>query len=97
MKCYVAFKTEDELKTHLDIEHSMGKGVVEKGGKIKANALLGFQDEEEDKEDFDRDGDTRGGRGGRGRGRGGRGGAREMKEHHRIKDSEGVDFNYYFG
>ena len=32
-KCYVAFKTEDELRTHLDIEHSMSSG-AQKGGKI---------------------------------------------------------------
>ena len=38
-KCYVAFKTEDELRTHLDIEHNTGAAA--KGG-FKANSLLGF-------------------------------------------------------
>lgn len=51
-KCYVAFKTEDELRTHLDIEHNLAGGTITKGGKIKANALLGFgaasKDDEKD-------------------------------------------------
>ena len=92
-KCYVAFKTEDELRTHLDIEHKMNAGAI-KGGKVEANALLGFGQAKED-EDFDDDGDFGGsrGRGGRGRGRGNRG---QHGNHVVIKDSEGVDFNYYF-
>lgn len=40
MKCFVAFKTEDELRAHLDIEHSNEN---KKSGKVNANALLGFQ------------------------------------------------------
>ena len=80
-KCYVAFKTEDELRTHLDIEHNLAGSGSNKPGKIKANALLGFaaasQEEVEaaweDKKAEERD--TGRGRGGRGRGgRGGRGG-----------------------
>jgi E3 ubiquitin-protein ligase ZNF598 len=39
-KCYVAFKTEDELRAHLDIEHNLSGNSSK--GKIKANALLGF-------------------------------------------------------
>lgn len=39
-KCYVAFKTEDELQTHVEIEHQGGAEVSK--GKVKANALLGF-------------------------------------------------------
>jgi hypothetical protein len=35
------YKTEDELRAHLDIEHKFAGRNVE-GGKIKANALLGF-------------------------------------------------------
>lgn len=40
MKCFVAFLTEDELRAHLDIEHSKDN---KKSGKVNANALLGFQ------------------------------------------------------
>jgi len=36
-KCYVAFKTENEYKAHVDIIHR------NKDTKIKANTLLGFQ------------------------------------------------------
>jgi hypothetical protein len=36
-KCYVAFRTEDELQAHVDIEHKS------KQKQIKANALLGFE------------------------------------------------------
>ena len=40
-KCYVAFKTEDELRAHLDIVHNFQK---QGGGKmVNANALLGFK------------------------------------------------------
>jgi hypothetical protein len=35
-RCYVAFKTEEELKAHLQIEHRA------KGGVVAANGLLGF-------------------------------------------------------
>ena len=88
-KCYVAFKTEDELRTHLDIEHNK---IMEKGGKIKANALLGFQKEENYSDD---EGEQRGGFRGRGRGRG----AHENpgRDIIKIKDTEGVDFSFYFG
>ena len=41
-KCYVAFRTEDELRTHLDIEHKLA-GAKGENGKVKANALLGFK------------------------------------------------------
>lgn len=44
-KCYVAFRTEDELKAHVDIEHKARQKV------IKANALLGFEFERDDRED----------------------------------------------
>jgi hypothetical protein len=37
-RCYVAFRTEEELKTHLDIEHKM-----KEAGKIRADGLLGFE------------------------------------------------------
>lgn len=47
-KCYVAFKTEDELRTHLDIEHASVTTVQTKG-KVKANALLGFIEANKDK------------------------------------------------
>lgn len=64
-KCYVAFKTEDELKTHLDIDHNMNNA-KEKGGKIKANALLGFQQEKDEDNDTENRGEQRGrGRGGK--------------------------------
>ena len=49
-RCYVAFRTEDELRTHLDIEHKMNSAATSKGA-IKANALLGFQTGTEDKEE----------------------------------------------
>lgn len=53
-KCYVAFKTEDELRTHLDIEHNSGAGTK---GAFKANSLLGFaggkggEDSDEEREE----------------------------------------------
>jgi hypothetical protein len=88
-KCYVAFKTEDELKTHFDIEHNQGGGDKAKKGKVAADALLGFKDQtEEAKED----------RGGRST-RGGRDNRRETAGRDNgvvIKDKEGIDFNYYF-
>jgi len=37
----VAFRTKDELATHVEIEHKS------RGGAIKANALLGFAYEKE--------------------------------------------------
>ena len=40
-KCYVAFRTEDELKAHIDIEHRANNK------QIKANALLGFEYDQE--------------------------------------------------
>jgi hypothetical protein len=43
-KCYVAFRTEDELKTHIDIEHR-----AREIKQIKANALLGFDYDKEEK------------------------------------------------
>ena len=65
---------------------------MEKGGKIKANALLGFQKEENYSDD---EGEQRGGFRGRGRGRG----AHENpgRDIIKIKDTEGVDFSFYFG
>jgi len=66
IKCYVAFKTEDELRTHLDIEHNTGAAA--KGG-FKANSLLGFSAVEEE---VDADAERSDERGGRGRGRGGK-------------------------
>ena len=81
-KCYVAFRTEDELKTHLDIEHRN-----DKSGKITANALHGFSNQEENEDD----------NGGRGRGRGrGRGGKEKREDRQKILDNEGIDFAYYF-
>lgn len=63
-KCYVAFRTEDELQAHVDIEHRSKDKV------IKANALLGFEyDQKKPK-------------------------YKETKVE--IKDSEGVDFSFYF-
>ena len=80
----MAFRTENELQAHLDIVHR------EKGDKVNANALLSFASEPEDEADSHR------GRGGRGRGgRGGRGG-RQEKEENFIKDTEGIDFSFYF-
>ena len=49
-KCYVAFKTEDELRTHLDIEHASVETIVQTKGKVKANALLGFMEANKDKD-----------------------------------------------
>lgn len=49
-RCYVAFRTEDELRTHLDIEHNLNSAAASKGA-IKANALLGFQTEADDGEE----------------------------------------------
>jgi hypothetical protein len=66
-KCYVAFRTEAELETHVAIEHKVRSSVA--GGKataggIHANALLAFDTvREEDEEGY---GGRRGGRGGRG-------------------------------
>ena len=85
-KCFVAFRTEDELRAHLEMEHKQG-GQKE----VKANALLGFitDDPEEAAEG--------GGRGrGRGRGRGGKDGKGGRVEANVIKDTEGIDFGYYF-
>lgn len=82
-KGFVAFRTEEELRTHLDLEHNK----VGENKKINANALLGFitKDDEENEDN---------GRGrGRGRGRGGKGGRQEANL---IKDTEGIDFSYYF-
>ena len=81
----MAFRTENELQAHLDIVHR------EKGDKVNANALLQFvADPDEEEEGGQR------GRGARGRGgRGGRGG-RDTKEENFIKDTEGVDFSFYF-
>ena len=49
-KCYVAFKTEVELKTHIDIEHNLA-AQASKGGKVKANALLAFEYKENENEE----------------------------------------------
>ena len=79
-KCYVAFKTEDELKTHLDIQHNQGSTAK---GKIKANALLGFErkrDDSDDEEDHRKKGKKQPGK----------------DNNFAIKDQEGVDFNFYF-
>lgn len=77
-KCYVAFKTEDELKTHIDLEHNHGD--KQKKDKVQANALLGFLDESSTPDD---DGKGKKGRPGK-------------DSHIKIKDKEGIDFNYYF-
>lgn len=63
-KCYVAFRTEDELKAHLQIEHRSREK------QITANGLLGF--------DYEKDQKKR----------------KEVKVE--IKDTEGVDFSFYF-
>ncbi len=42
-KCYVAFRTEDELQAHVDIEHKSREK------QIKANALLGFEYDQKEK------------------------------------------------
>lgn len=39
-KCYVAFKSEDELVSHIDMVHRRDRS--EKSSVINANALLGF-------------------------------------------------------
>jgi len=91
-KCYVAFKTEDELRAHLEIDHRQGGK-----DKVKANALLGFQVGDDDEEEVGNS-DSRGGRGrGGNRGRGGRGGKGSRFDANPIKDTEGVDFGFYFG
>jgi len=61
LKCFVAFKTEDELRAHLDIEHSNDN---KKSGKVNANALLGFQVAGTTEEvDPDAEDDRKGGKG----------------------------------
>ena len=91
-KCYVAFKTEDELQTHIEIEHQGGAAASK--GKVKANALLGFSQAAKSDSDDERDDNNRGGRG---KGRGGRGrGDKNDRTRVEIKDKEGIDFNYYF-
>ena len=62
---------------------------------MKANALLGFQVGDDDEDEAE---NVRGGRGrGGNRGRGGRGGKGGRSEANPIKDTEGVDFGFYFG
>lgn len=81
-KCFVAFRTEDELKAHLELEHKKSDKK-----EVKANALLGFITDDVE----DQDG------GGRGRGRGrGKDGKFGRQEANAIKDTEGIDFSYYF-
>lgn len=67
-KCYVSFRTEDELQAHVDIEHRS------KEKAIKANALLGFEYDQNEKK------------------------PKKFNNNERveIKDSEGVDFGFYF-
>ena len=62
-------KTEDELRTHIEIEHTQ-TGPAAKGA-FKANSLLGFA-KEKGAEDSDEERGEQSGRGGRGRGRGGK-------------------------
>lgn len=84
-KCFVAFRTEDELRAHLELEHKQG-GDQKK--QVKANALLGFIADDPEEADSGA---------GRGRGRGrGRDGRYQKNEANPIKDSEGIDFGYYF-
>lgn len=64
LKCYVSFRTQDELEAHVAIEHKARQKV------ISANALLGFEYKRDDE-------DEEYGRGGRGRGGRGRGGKHE--------------------
>ena len=47
-KCYVAFATENELQAHLNIVHSRN---TRDEGKVNANALLGFRDDDDDYND----------------------------------------------
>lgn len=66
-KCYVAFKSEDELKAHLDITHNFASQ-QKQGKKVNANVLLGFKQAERDAEDHEGDADQRGrGKGGKDR------------------------------
>jgi hypothetical protein len=80
VKCYVAFKTENELRTHLDIEHNKANAGA-KDGAVKANALLGFQREAVQDEEAKNSKNP---------------GLRDREEKIKIKDSEGIDFSYYF-
>lgn len=77
-KCFVAFRTEEELKAHLELEHRKNDKK-----EVKANALLGFITDDVDEND----------KGGRGRGKDGK---FQRVEANVIKDTEGVDFSYYF-
>lgn len=63
----MSFRTEDELQAHIDIEHRGRDRTA-----IKANALLGFDYDEQK--------------------------AKPKVKHDKveIKDSEGVDFSFYF-
>lgn len=62
----MAFRTEDELKTHLEIEHKKNQN------KIRADGLLNFEyGKDENKKP-------------------------KKPQKFEIKDSEGVDFSYYF-
>jgi hypothetical protein len=47
-KCYVAFQTENEVKTHLEILHSRNKGNL---ANVNASALLGFRTNDEHEEE----------------------------------------------
>jgi hypothetical protein len=44
-KCYIAFRTEDELQAHADMQHSVAKHV-----KTTANSLLAFDYNDENNE-----------------------------------------------
>lgn len=86
-KCYVAFKTEDELRTHIELVHSFGKATGKKDGKVNAKALLGFdviedREAQQEQEDNVRKGRKRN---------------KEFNNKTELKDKEGVNFNYYFG
>ena len=74
--------------------HSKGTAKSKVGSN--ANALLAFDYDNQDDEEGGWGG--RGGKGGRG-GRGGRGGKKEVQPREQknvIKDSEGINFDYYF-
>ena len=83
-KCYVAFKTEDELRTHLDIEHNQ----VNKEKKvISAKGLLGFDIVEDREAQLEAEDEERKGRKNK-----------QKRDFNRtdLKDTQGVNFNYYF-
>lgn len=80
-KCYVAFKTEEELKAHLDIEHKSKEKV------INANSLLSFQLNDDEQDSYSA---KRGGKFAKKKNH------KDKEEAFTIKDSEGTDFSFYF-